>query len=148
MILFCQRTVLEKIDKPPDFKEIVLKSDPPCYLSATMNEQINPVINKNWAQALHERTVSPEVDEAVSRSRAASICSIDPHWQTRLANHSMVVPAQGGGGHLLAVPSYLGGSRRATLANIHQNFDGHSRGGRRARTMSMSPPVGTMWIGV
>ena len=66
------------MDKPPDFKEIVLKQEPPCYLVAMMNEQINPELNKNWATDLHEKSVSPEIDEAISRSRAASIVSIDP----------------------------------------------------------------------
>ena len=84
------RTALEKIDKPPDFKAIVLREEPPTYLESMMNEQINPELNKNWAKDLHEKTVSLEVDEAISRSRAASVtglCSIDPNLQQRLANH-------------------------------------------------------------
>ena len=59
------RTALEKIDKPPDFKAIVLREDPPNYLESMMNEQINPEFNKNWAKDLHEKSVSPEVDEAM-----------------------------------------------------------------------------------
>ena len=89
--MFCKfRTALEKIDKPPDFKAIVLREEPPTYLESMMNEQINPELNKNWAKDLHEKAVSLEVDEAISRSRAASVtglCSIDPSLQHRLANH-------------------------------------------------------------
>ena len=83
------RTALEKIDKPPDFKAIVLREDPPNYLESMMNEQINPEFNKNWAKDLHEKSVSPEVDEAISRSRAASLCSIDPNIHQRLSNRQL-----------------------------------------------------------
>ena len=83
------RTALEKIDKPPDFKAIVLREDPPNYLESMMNEQINPEFNKNWAKDLHEKSVSPEVDEAISRSRAASLCSIDPNIHQRLSNRHL-----------------------------------------------------------
>lgn len=138
------------MDKPPDFNEIVLKKDPPCYLVAMMNEQINPVNNKNWAQDLHDKSVSPEIDEAITRSRAASIVSIDPSLQARLANHPMMMLQQP---NTLAVPGGVyslqgGGIRRATVADIHHHAGGQLGRIARTRTTSMSPPVGTIWIGV
>lgn len=134
------------MDKPPDFNEIVLKKDPPCYLVAMMNEQINPVNNKNWAQDLHKKLVLPEIDEAISRSRAASIVSIDPSLQARLANHPMMMLQQPN--TLSGAYNLQAGIRRATVADIHHQTRGQLGRIARTRTTSMSPPVGTIWIGV
>ena len=110
-----------------------------------MNEQINPVLNHNWAKDLQAKSVSKEVDEAISRSREASVSSLDPSLlQDRIAH--LVTTGQG---HFLAVPN-TGGyyrGRRATMAHINLASDRRPQN-RRTRTVSMSPPVGAIWIGV
>ena len=140
------------MDKPPEYKAVVLRKEPPTFFESMINSQINPELNRNWAKDLHEGTVDPEIDEAITKSRSASICSIDPSLQERLANHSMIHANMGGPGpNFLAVPGYYG-TRRATLATLAipprslqvRGPDGQ----RRERTYSMSPPVGAIWIGV
>jgi len=134
-------TVLEKIDKPPDFKTVVLRNEPPTYFEYMMNQQINPERNKDWAKDLQDKTVTAEVEEAISRSRAASVCSLDPILTARFATMGVL-----GGG-----PSGFGlayGARRATLANIHEQAESNDQQMRRNRAMSVAPPMGTIWIGV
>ena len=137
------------MDKPPEYKSVVLRKDPPSFFESMINSQINPELNRNWAKDLHEHTIDPEIDEAISKSRSASICSIDPSLQERLANHTMLT-ATSPSPHFMAVPGYYG-TRRATLATLAvtpRAFHGPGGHPRRERTVSMSPPVGAIWIGV
>ena len=145
---------IEKMDQPPEYKSVVCRKEPPSFFESMINSQINPELNRNWAQDLHERTVDPEIDEAITKSRSASICSIDPSLQERIANHTMIGPSQAGP-NFLVPPGYYG-ARRATLATLgvpvrslpSMPNQQQQQQSRRERTYSMSPPVGAIWIGV
>ena len=99
---------LEKMDQPPEYKSVVLSKDPPSFFESMINSQINPELNLNWAQDCHEGSVDPEIDKVISKSRSASICSIDPSLQGRIVS-----------ANFLAVPPPPGFyPRRATLATL------------------------------
>ena len=81
------------------------------------------------------------------RSREASVCSFDPHLRDILQRGAFLHTqhhVQGVGG-FLAVPVVGRRERRATFAHI-EVAPGIS--GRRSRTISVSPPVGALWMGV
>ena len=135
------------IDQPPEYKSVVLRKEPPTFLESMINEQINPSINHNWAKDLEAKSVSEEVDAAISRSREASIGSLDPNL---LVAPTGTVAAQG---NFLPIPEGRSAAghflhhhhRRATMAHIHLD---RNLSQPRTRTLSMSPPVGAIWIGV
>ena len=88
------------------------------------------------------------------RSREHSICSFDPHEREILQRGAFFQQHV----NLLALPDGsrvrgLGGRhyRRASMGQIevpHGVIPGHIAVGRRQRTVSMSPPVGALWMGV
>lgn len=128
-------------------------------MESMINAQINPELNKNWAQDLHEKAVDPEIDEVITRSRQASICCLDPKSHEQLMNGSGVITSDG---VFLAIPRPLlgGETRRNSMSTIPESgrlpeFPSRStqdvrRGqqSRRTRTVSMNPPAGVIWIGV
>lgn len=119
-----------KNDIPPTYSKVVLRVDPPEYIESVINEQINPELNKKWAEDLESGGVDPEIEEVIQRSRNNSI--------TRTT--SFEERPVGGG---LGVPGVHG--RRNTLSTV----DEHRRAGHRQRTSSTTiPPVGAMWIGI
>ena len=64
-------------DDPPTYKSVVEGVSPPGYLASIINEQINPVLNKEWARRLHEQSVCQEVHEVVSASAQQQIYCIE-----------------------------------------------------------------------
>lgn len=66
--------VVVKIDAPPSYTKVVLKTDPPCYLDSMMNAELNPEMNRSWARDLLLGRIDPELRDIVTRSRNNSIC--------------------------------------------------------------------------
>ena len=123
-------------DIPPSYSDIVLRSDPPEYKESIFNEQINPEINKKWALDIQRKSVAPEVEEAISRSREVSLCVPEDEGDQRrhLRDQGQVNPHR---------QRYI---RRNTFATIEEHQ--LRLAGRRVRTSSFSPPIGGFWIGV
>ena len=75
MVLFYYRDT-KGLDEPPKYCEIVERKEPPTYLENKFNNEINPQRNKEWAKNIEDNTVSLEVQDALNKSRRASVVSI------------------------------------------------------------------------
>ena len=62
-----------KADIPPSYSFLVMTDDPPPYLESVINAEINPEINRGWAEDLESNRVDPEVSKVVEKSRADSL---------------------------------------------------------------------------
>ena len=64
-------------DDLPTYTSVVEGVSPPGYLASILNEQINPVLNKDWAKSLHDQHVSKEVREVVVSATTQDIPTRD-----------------------------------------------------------------------
>ena len=103
-----------------------------------INAQINPELNKRWAEDLEKGEVDKEIELIISRSRENSIVN-------QLKENQL-----GFDGHFdmgLTVPGSEGQSaRRNSLATVRE-LPQRERGQGRTRTVSHSAQVCTLWIG-
>ena len=107
-----------------------------------MNAQINPEINRKWAEHLDRGEVDKEIELIICRSRENSIVS--QLKETRCAfNVDFDVES---GPETLGSTQAAARGRRNTLANIRElpHRGGH---GNRTRTASYSAQVCTLWVG-
>ena len=116
------------MDKPPEFKEVVLNDAPPSFLESVINQELNPTLNKNWAKG----KLSPEVKEVISRSRTASIHCLaeDPEDECDDVTQN----------RRRTLTESISTSNLTRLQVLQQH--------RRLRTTSMSPTIGPVWAGI
>ena len=125
-----------KADIPPTYSTLVLKVDPPEYLDSVMNEELNPELNKDWAERLQKGAVSPVVSEIIERSRQNSTSQGCCHGQQqqqqrRASTHSPAYAA------VAAAVAARRSMRRASAADA-----------AAAAAARQPPAIGAFWIGV
>lgn len=103
-----------------------------------INAQINPELNRRWAEDLEKGDVDKEIELIISRSRENSIVNQLKENQLGFDVHFDVGD--------VAEPAADGRARRNSLATIRE-LPRRSRGQGRTRTISYSPQVCTLWIG-
>ena len=124
---------LEKGDIPPTYSTLVLKVDPPDYLDSVMNEEINPELNKDWAEHMEKGAVSPEVKEVIARSRQNSCCQQHREGEDDRPRRASLSPVSSA-----ATAASARAMRRASAADAHA-------GQRQGQNL---PAIGAFWIGV
>ena len=105
-----------------------------------INAQINPELNKRWAEDLEKGEVDKEIELIISRSRENSIVN-----QLKEKGAFDVRFEAGDEPQPSGDPSPVGRTRRSnSLATVSEL---PRRNRSRTRTVSYSPQVCTLWIG-
>ena len=111
-----------------------------CRQESVINAQINPELNKRWAEDLEKGEVDKEIELIISRSRENSIVN-----QLKEKGAFDVRFEAGDEPQPSGDPSPVGRTRRSnSLATVSEL---PRRNRSRTRTVSYSPQVCTLWIG-
>jgi hypothetical protein len=108
-----------------------------------INAQINPELNRRWAEDLEKGEVDREIELIISRSRQNSI--VNQLKETR-CGFDVNFDVEPGTEAASEEPVPTGRVRSNSLAAIRE-LPQRSRTQNRTRTISYSPQVCTLWIG-
>ena len=111
---------------------------------SVINAQINPELNRRWAEDLEKGEVDREIELIISRSRQNSI--VNQLKETR-CGFDVNFDVEPGTEAASEEPVPTGRVRSNSLAAIRELPHLGSRTQNRTRTISYSPQVCTLWIG-